>query len=328
MLYFSTRFPIKDHHHHSIDVTKCIMGLLSEWRALLAVAVVVVIFDLAAIFVCFKTRNDRRKSTTALMISLLISDVLFGAVLIPIRIVHIYLKGGTAFLYIYAYLLFLSAFNALFLSFDRYACVIRPLWRRLISTRTIAKGLFVTWLSPAFISLLPLTWSYVAGYQSQITKIYSYVLLALLCFMLLAVVLFQLRVLCGLYTYWSSSNKKDPLRKTQGDGKSQNREEYKKRVNSTVLFLCLITTSVITWLPTIIYNISPFPELTNVSLFALMVNAIIDPLLIIGFNTKTMLKRLKKAKEIRRATQTTRSRIQLTVRNQVEADEPSSTSQV
>ena len=166
------------------------MELLSEWRGLLAFAVVAVIEDVAATVVCIKTQRDRRKSTTAVMISLLLSDMLFGAVLMPVRIVEISLNGRvklSVFYYVYAYLLFLSAFNALFLSFERYASVIRALWRRLISTGTILKGLFLTWLSPAVISLLPLTWSFIAGYDSKVTQKYSHFLLALLCFNLLAV---------------------------------------------------------------------------------------------------------------------------------------------
>ena len=301
------------------------MGVISEWKALLAVAVAGVIANVTGIFVCLKSRRDRRKSTTAIMISLLLSDMLFGAVLIPVRIVEICFNGYghmPIFFYIYAYLLFLSAFNTLFLSFDRYASVIKPLWRRLIGTRTIVKGLFLAWFSPAVISLLPLTWSYTAGYNSKITKIYSHVLLALLCFILLAVVSLQARVLCGLFMYWSSSKKKDTLRKTKGNGKSQIRRERRQKLNSTVLFLSLITTSVVTWLPTIAYNIKPFPELTKVSLFALMANSIVDPLLIIGFNINSMVKRLRKKQSIPRTTQTTKSRTYPAVKNQtIELDQ-------
>ena len=239
------------------------MGFISEWKALLALAAVVIVADIAAIFVCFQTRKDRRKSTTAVMISLLLSDLLFGAILLPVRIVDTCLKGYRnlpVFLYIYAYLLFLSAFNALFLSFDRYANVIKPLWRRLISTRTITRGLVLTWILPAIISVLPLTWTFLTGYNSSITKIYRYILLALLCFVFLAIISLQIRVLCGLYVYWSTSKKKSALRKTRGNGASQARKECRQRISSTVLFLSLITTSVVTWLPTIAYNIKPFPQ--------------------------------------------------------------------
>lgn len=301
------------------------MGLISEWKALVVVAVIVVGFDLTAILVCLKTRKERRTSTTALMISLLFSDMLFGAILIPVRIVDVYLQESSIFRYIYAYILFLSAFNALFLSFDRYASVIRPLWRRLISTRKIAKGLLATWLIPALISLLPLTWAYITGYNSEITKIYSHILLAILCLILCSVVLLQVRVLCGLFRYWSTSKKKEPLRRTPGGGQSTVRKDLSRKVNSTVLFLCLIITSVVTWLPTIIYNITPFPELTKVSLFALMINAVVDPLLIIGFNIKSIVKRLKSGEDFQQITQTTRSRTQLTVRVPIEAEQQSAT---
>ena len=295
------------------------MGFISERKALLALAAVVVVADIAAIFVCFQTRKDRRKSTTAVMISLLLSDLLFGAILLPVRIADTCLSGYRnlhVFLYIYAYLLFLSAFNALFLSFDRYANVIKPLWRRLISTRTIARGLVLTWILPAIISVLPLTWTFLTGYNSSITKIYRYILLALLCFVFLAIISLQIRVLCGLYIYWSTSKKKSALRKTRGNGASLARKECRQRISSTVLFLSLITTSVVTWLPTIAYNIKPFPDLTSVSLFALMTNAMVDPLLIFAFNIKSMMKRLKSKKASARTTQTAKSRTNPAAKNQ------------
>lgn len=304
------------------------MGLISEWRSLAAVAATVVVINLAAILVCIATRKDRRKSTTVLMVSLLLSDMLFGAILIPVRIIDMFVDNSDIFKYIYAFILFLSAFNALFLSFDRYASVIRPLWRRLVSTRTIVKGIFVTWLLPAVISLLPLTWSYFIGYNSEATKIYSYTLLGLLCLVLCLVVLFQIRVLCGLFMYWTSSNKKGPLRSYGGGGRSQSRKEHRRKFNSTTLFLCLITTSVVTWLPTIIYNIRPFPELIKVSLFALMVNAVMDPLLILGFNAKAVFNRLRNPRRTPHVTQSTRSRFQLTVRNHIEVDQQSAISQM
>ena len=271
------------------------MQLFSEWRGLLASAVVAVIEDIAATVVCIKTRRDRRKSTTAVMVSLLLSDMLFGAVLIPVRIVEISLNGRgklSVFYYVYAYVLFLSAFNALFLSFERYASVIRPLWRRLIGTRTIVKGLFLTWLFPAVISLLPLTWSFIAGYDSKVTQIYSYFLLALLCFSTLAVLSLQIRVLCGLFSNWSSSQKKVRLHRAKGN--SVVRNERQQRVKSTVLVLLLIATSIVTWLPTIIYNIKPDAELTGVSLFTLMMNSMVDPLLIVGFHIQSLMKSISK----------------------------------
>ena len=243
------------------------------------------------ITICIVTKQERRKSTTALMVSLLCSDMLFGAVLIPVRVIDIWFVKSDVFLYIYAYILFLSAFNALFLSFDRYASVIKPLWRRLVETRTIIKGLLITWVVPGVLSLLPISWTHATGYSSQATNIYRYLLLTLLCAILVSIVILQGLVFVGLVKYWTASKRKNfPLRRSHSGGCNP-AKEFKKKLCTCSLFVCLITTSVVTWLPTIVYNIMPFPHLSTISLFALLVNAVCDPLLIISFNVRSLRRR-------------------------------------
>ena len=308
LCYYHSRRFVFQVSWHSKRPSRCAMGLISEWEFLVAVAVIVVLVDLAAIAVCIKSRHDRRKSTTVVMVSLLASDALFGAVLLPVRVIELCNRKNAVFPYIYAYLLFLSAFNALYLSFDRYASIMKPLWRRLIGTRTICRGLVITWTIPAVISIMPLSWVYVIGYNSQVTKVYTYILLGLLCLILISIVILQLLVVLGLLRYWSSSKKKMPLRKNQGR-RDHPVKELKRKINSSIFFFSLIATSIVTWLPTIIYNISPFPELSTVSLFTLMGNALIDPLLVISFNTRSLFKKWQLRKRGRQLTQTTRSRV-------------------
>ena len=59
-----------------------------------------------------------------------------------------------------------------------------------------------------------------------------------------------------------------------------------------------------------------FPDLTSVSLFALMANAMVDPLLIFAFNIKSMMKRLKSKKASARTSQTAKSRTNPAAKNQ------------
>ncbi len=261
------------------------MGWMSEWRYLVPISSLVIILNLIAVIITLKSRKERRKSTTALMVSLQASDATFGAIILPVRMIEIWLAYSEVFPYVYAYLVLVSALNSFSLSLDRYASVVKPLWRRLISNGTIMKGLLVIWICPLLVSLIPLTWTHVTGYNSLATFIYSYCLVGILIFIMLFIILFQALVMRGLFQYWSKLKKDASMRQSL---RGRNSSEFKQKLNSTMLCSCLIITTVLTWLPTIIYNFIDEASLSKFSLFALMVNSMFDPFLVILFNSKGM----------------------------------------
>ncbi len=264
------------------------MGWLSEWQYLVPISAFVIVMNIVAITVTYKLREERRKSTTVLVISLLLSDAMFGAIVLPSRIIEIWLAKSDVFPYVYAYVLFVSAFNSFCLALDRYLSVVKPLWRRRISTGTVKKGLVLTWTSPLFLSLLPLSWVYSIGYNSIATIIYAYVLVGILIIIMSCIVVFQSLVMYYLFRYWSSLRKGRLRRSNRGRSQSM---EFKQKLNSSLLCTCLIITTVITWFPTILYNLVPYeiPGLSKVSLFSLMVSSLFDPFLIIIFNSRDLL---------------------------------------
>eukprot|EP00794_Sanderia_malayensis_P005597 gene5597-6286_t len=278
------------------------MSWFSEWQYLAPISAFVTLLNIAAIIVICNTRKDRRKSTTFLMISLLISDASFGAVLMPVRIVEIWMTYHGVFPYLYAYFIFVSAFNSFCLALDRYASIVKPLWRRRIDDSIVTKGLIVTWSVPLVLSLLPLSWTYSMGYDSNATTVYGNVLVGILMLIVACIVIFQLLLVHGLYRYWLSLRRTNMLRSFRGQVQVN---DFKVKRNSSLLCSCLIISTVITWLPTIVLNFIDLVLLSKVSLFALMVNSLFDPLLVILCNSKKVLRAFRRKFRLRKLRFTT-----------------------
>lgn len=261
------------------------MNWNKEWHYLAPMSLLVVCLNIIAIMVTLKTKNERRKSTTALISSLLTSDLLIGAIVLPCRIVEIWYHRSPVFGYIYAYFLLLSALNTLYLSLDRYTSVMHPLWRRLLRTSTILKGLVITWSFPCLLSLLPLAWQF-SG-KSNGSVVYAYFFVCFLCVVIIAVVVLQLLVMCGLLRYWAAFKRRMPSQRSN-QIHSRNLSAFAKKHKSTLICTCLIFSTMLTWLPTIILNLYYSDTLVKISLFSILFNSAIDPIVIIAFNSSVL----------------------------------------
>lgn len=257
----------------------------SDLKFLVPLSASVVILNTLAIFVIVKTRTERRKSTTLIFVSLLVSDILIGAVVIPARIVQILLLQSDVFAYIYGYILFVAAFNVGFLAWDRYASVGRPLWRRQLGNGKVISVIVLNWLIPALISLLPLSWRYASkDIYNLSSAIYTYLLVAILAVILVAVVIFQVLLMQGLYRFWKGHKRN--LTPSQAFQNSPSRN-FRRKVISTVLVIGVAMSTIATWLPTIILNLKPEWAVTWVlkwSLYSFFVNSLVDPVLVVALN--------------------------------------------
>ena len=257
----------------------------SDLKFLVPLSASVVILNTLAIFVIVKTRAERRKSTTLIFVSLLVSDILIGAVVIPARIVEILLLQSAVFGYIYGYVLFVAAFNVGFLAWDRYASVGRPLWRRQLGNGKVICVIAFSWLIPAFITLIPLSWRYAGNsIRTLSTSIYAYLLVAILIIILVAVVLFQVLLMQGLYGFWKGHKRNQKLSQVFQNTTSRS---FRRKVISTVLVIGVAMSTIATWLPTIILNLKPEWATTWVlkwSLYSFFVNSLVDPVLVVALN--------------------------------------------
>ena len=208
---------------------------------------------------------------------------------------------SAAFPYIYAYILFVAAFNVAFLTWERYTSITKPLWRRSIGNRKIIIVLAINWTLPGFIALLPLCWEY-SKMQPLMRSIYRYVLVTVLLFIVATVVIFQTLVLRGLFILWRGKKRNRSSMLTKASKHGQSSQSLKKKLTSMFLVVAVTMSTVATWLPTIILNFRPdfvTTWVTKWSLYSFFVNSLVDPIFILMFNFNVHL-RLMRQKRVRR----------------------------
>ena len=109
------------------------------------------------VLVCFLVYRYRflRTFTNGFVVSLALSDLLFGCVLLPMNIVD---TSNPANLYLVSVILFANVTNLLAVTWDRYLAIMHPLMYTYKMNKHFGKVLAIAWLVPIPISLVPLAW--------------------------------------------------------------------------------------------------------------------------------------------------------------------------
>eukprot|EP00794_Sanderia_malayensis_P005193 gene5193-5848_t len=269
--------------------------MLSDLKFLVPLSVSVMVLNSVSIWLVNKTRGVRKKSTSRILISLLVSDMLIGAVVIPTRVIDVLLHQSAVFPYIYAYLLFVAAFNVFVLTWDRYTSIGRPLQWKFVGNGRISKILVAVWVVPAVISLMPLAWVHNSVSSSILPLIYRYLLVTILLVVILVVSIFQGLLVYELHCFWYGKRDKDAARLSAGAGNGSPRKRngsLRKRVASLALIVGVSFGTIATWLPTIVLNFRPEFMTTwvaKLSLYSFFINSLVDPILVIAFNFEAYL---------------------------------------
>ena len=96
-----------------------------------------------------------RTFTNGFVVSLALSDVLFGCLLLPMNIAD---EKHPANLYLVCIILFANVTNLLAVTLDRYLAILHPLVYTYKMTKYFVRILIVTWAIPVPVALLPLAW--------------------------------------------------------------------------------------------------------------------------------------------------------------------------
>lgn len=96
-----------------------------------------------------------RTFTNGFVVSLALSDVLFGCLLLPMNIAD---EEHPANLYLVCIILFANVTNLLAVTLDRYLAILHPLVYTYKMTKYFVRILIVTWAIPVPVALLPLAW--------------------------------------------------------------------------------------------------------------------------------------------------------------------------
>ncbi|EDO47588.1 predicted protein, partial [Nematostella vectensis] len=109
------------------------------------------------LFVCYIVYRFRRLRTytNGFVASLAVSDILFGAVLVPL---HVFVEHSPVNSYLIAIILMVNIANLLLCTFDRYLAVLKPFHYATHMAKIFHKVIVLAWLVPIFVGLLPLFW--------------------------------------------------------------------------------------------------------------------------------------------------------------------------
>lgn len=117
-----------------------------------------VLITLENLLVCFLVYRFRklRTFTNGFVVSLALSDVLFGAVLIPVNISD---QNNPANGYLISFILFANVTNLFAVTLDRYLAVMNSLRYSYTMTKNFAKIISTAWILPIPLTLLPFAWN-------------------------------------------------------------------------------------------------------------------------------------------------------------------------
>ena len=231
------------------------------------------------LMVCAMVYTDKklRSMTNYLVVSLSVADLLIAVVFVPFYIIDHYARTVIGD-YFVAFILLATVFNLFGVTFERYIALTRPFRCRMIMTcQTVTIIVFVSWLLPLVLSLLPLAWN--SDVDSNLHKVYIVVVLSLFIFApCTTTVCVYVRVLRVAHRFIMRS--KGRTSKGSITGQMAGKDEKANRVFAMVFAMFLLC-----WLPFICINICWIlnqsrlvtNEMIFASFFTLLLNSIFDP---------------------------------------------------
>ena len=257
----------------------------------------------ALVCALFFRYRSLRNVTNTFVISLAVSDLLVAVIFLPT-----YLTGLRIAPYVIAFILFAYLFNFCGVTFDRHQAILCPLRYHSAMTRTNTyKILAVVWSVPVVLSVVPLFWEFATD-DVKATAHQCYT-----AFLVLVV------VICAVFVCWAyarifmatrkqvkmmiqmtiGNRETRPMREETGSTKRNFRPSWKApqhiaiEIRAAKVFALVGLTFAICWLPLIIINVFEIfgqsdkipPVLLDLSLFTLLINALVDPLIYSFFKT-------------------------------------------
>ncbi|XP_066922057.1 adenosine receptor A3-like [Clytia hemisphaerica] len=241
----------------------------------------------ALIILAFSTaKRLRRRSANIMIFSQACSDLFTGIVFVPAHLIETYQHTNHARGFLVCYMLFLSLFNLLALSTDRYMALSRPfLHHRILSVSRTVKLISFIWIIPLILTLIPLAWWFDLTKAAHAQKIY----LSITWLFMLALVI-AMTVLYSFVTYKARRTIKRKRHSTMGhNAESKMATLARKELRVIHLFGLLLFFFTATYLPILYMNFCDligYPEFIPQAVeiagfYFLFLNSIVNPILCI-----------------------------------------------
>ena len=243
---------------------------------ILSVIIVVANFFVCALVCFIKTL---RTYTNWLVLSLAVSDILTGGVLLPILLIKpISLVTG----YFVAIILLSGVANICAVTYDRYVAIMKPLLYPYLAPKIFKRAIVVSWLIPTIYSVLPLAWN------TNPTKTIHIVYIV--CLEVFGVVVPYIFITFAYVRIFRQVRRSLTLRKDFESAREQRKE--RRRISSdaqVAKVFCIVSTAfLLSWLPilysTTFYDVLNRPDLISdvsdtISPFTIAISSLVNPLI-------------------------------------------------
>ena len=249
---------------------------ISVFLGILSVIIVVANCSVCAL-VCFN--KTLRTYTNWLVLSLAVSDILTGGVLLPIILIK---PASLVTDYFITLILLSGVANICAVTYDRYVAIIKPLLYLHLAPKIFERALVVSWLIPAIYTMLPLTW------DTNPTKTIHIVYVV--CLEIFGVVVPYIFIIVAYVRIFRQVRRSLTMRKDFEFAREQRKE--RRRISSdaqVAKVFCIVSTAfLLSWLPilylTTVYNVLNWPDLIpgvldTISLFTLATSSLVNPLM-------------------------------------------------
>ena len=127
------------------------------------------IITVESLVVCYMVYRYRilRTFNNGFVVSLVLSDILFGAVLLPVMIYDEYSPVSG---YLVAVILMANVTNMFAVTLDRFLAVMKPLLYHVTMSKHFTKIVVLAWVVPVGITLIPITYVEIAHEQNTNTS--------------------------------------------------------------------------------------------------------------------------------------------------------------
>ena len=225
--------------------------------------------------VCFN--KTQRTYTNWLVLSLAVSDILTGGVLLP----FILIKPTSLVTDYFITLILLSGVaNICAVTYDRYVAIIKPLLYPYLAPKFFKKAIVASWLIPTIYTVLPLAW------DKNPTKTIHIVYLV--CLELFGVIVPYIFITVAYVRIFRQVRRSLTMRKESAREQRKERRRISSDAKVAKVFCIVSTAFLLSWLPilylTTVYNVFNRPGLVpgvldTISLFTLAFSSLVNPLM-------------------------------------------------